>query len=406
MIEKLKFVSIVGPKEDIDRVTVRYLSRYVIHLENALTELHTSKTLTPYVEANPYRDKLESIEKIIGFLPAKSVRSEGQGGNDRKVSLDEVLQVIREIREPLQKLRKEKEGYEDRRKQYGNLRDTAAPFRDLPVRFSTLRSYRFIRARFGRIPIEDYRKFQKYIYEDNNTIFRLCSKNDQYVWGVYFTPAENAAENDDEYKSFHFERIEIPEELNETPEEEFNDNSWKVEEMDVRIDRVGKQITELLNGHEETLRGAKETLEMYAQCFDIRKYAACTKAGGRDFYILCGWMPEQEAEAFEREVDEDVNVFCTMDDTDVNPDIVPPTKLKNPKPFRPFELFVRMYGLPRYDEFDPTIYVALTYSFIFGIMFGDVGQGLCFVIGGFLIYHYRHKDLAAIIGSAGIFSVI
>jgi V/A-type H+-transporting ATPase subunit I len=35
-----------------------------------------------------------------------------------------------------------------------------------------------------------------------------------------------------------------------------------------------------------------------------------------------------------------------------------------------------------------------------------VGQGLCFVIGGFLIYHYKHKDLAAILGSAGIFSVI
>ena len=35
-----------------------------------------------------------------------------------------------------------------------------------------------------------------------------------------------------------------------------------------------------------------------------------------------------------------------------------------------------MYGLPNYNEFDPTIFVALTYSFIFGWMFGDVGQGL------------------------------
>ena len=37
-------------------------------------------------------------------------------------------------------------------------------------------------------------------------------------------------------------------------------------------------------------------------------------------------------------------------------------------------MFVKMYGLPGYNEFDPTIYLAITYSFIFGIMFGDVGQ--------------------------------
>ena len=54
--------------------------------------------------------------------------------------------------------------------------------------------------------------------------------------------------------------------------------------------------------------------------------------------------------------------------------------MKNPGIFRPFELFVRMYGLPSYNEIDPTIFVALTYSFIFGAMFGDVGQGLCSTI--------------------------
>ena len=38
MIEKMKFLSITGPKADIDRMTETYLSRYEIHLENALAE--------------------------------------------------------------------------------------------------------------------------------------------------------------------------------------------------------------------------------------------------------------------------------------------------------------------------------------------------------------------------------
>ena len=67
------------------------------------------------------------------------------------------------------------------------------------------------------------------------------------------------------------------------------------------------------------------------------------------------------------------------------------------------QMYIRMYGLPNYNEFDPTIFVALTYSFIFGWMFGDVGQGLVLVIGGFLLYHFKKMNLAAIISMAGGF---
>ena len=62
-----------------------------------------------------------------------------------------------------------------------------------------------------------------------------------------------------------------------------------------------------------------------------------------------------------------------------------------------------MYGLPNYQEFDPTIFVAVTYSIIFGAMFGDVGQGLCLFIGGMLLYKFKKLNLAAIVGSCGIF---
>ncbi len=63
-----------------------------------------------------------------------------------------------------------------------------------------------------------------------------------------------------------------------------------------------------------------------------------------------------------------------------------------------------MYGLPAYNELDPTMFVAITYAFIFGAMFGDVGQGLVLLLGGFFLYKKKGMDLAAIIGSAGIFS--
>ena len=41
MIEKMKFLTLTGPREDIDRVVDTYLSKYEIHLENALSQLKT-----------------------------------------------------------------------------------------------------------------------------------------------------------------------------------------------------------------------------------------------------------------------------------------------------------------------------------------------------------------------------
>ena len=84
----------------------------------------------------------------------------------------------------------------------------------------------------------------------------------------------------------------------------------------------------------------------------------------------------------------------------------PPTKLKNIKLLKPFEMYIKMYGLPAYGEMDPTWFLALTYSFIFGAMFGDVGQGLFLFIGGALLYKFKKMDLAGIISCAGIFSTM
>ena len=145
-------------------------------------------------------------------------------------------------------------------------------------------------------------------------------------------------------------------------------------------------------------------LEKRSASFDIRKFAALTKEKDNVFYILCGWMPEKQADAFQKEIEDDEKTFVVVEDDHDNIFSTPPTKLKNPKVFRPFEMYVKMYGLPAYNELDPTMFVALTYAFIFGAMFGDVGQGLVLLLGGLFLYKKKGMDLAAIIASAGVFS--
>ena len=69
MIVKMKFINISGPRDDIDRVTDLYLSRYEIQLESALSELKTVDNLRPFVELNPYRDVLAQATQLVGYLP-------------------------------------------------------------------------------------------------------------------------------------------------------------------------------------------------------------------------------------------------------------------------------------------------------------------------------------------------
>ena len=64
----MKFLSITGPKADIDRVVCTYLSRYEIQLESALSELKTVDNLRPFVEINPYKDALGKAEEFAGYL--------------------------------------------------------------------------------------------------------------------------------------------------------------------------------------------------------------------------------------------------------------------------------------------------------------------------------------------------
>jgi V/A-type H+-transporting ATPase subunit I len=64
-----------------------------------------------------------------------------------------------------------------------------------------------------------------------------------------------------------------------------------------------------------------------------------------------------------------------------------PVLLKHPAFFKPFEMLLSSYGLPDYKVIDPTLFMAITFLFMFGIMFGDVGHGAVLLVMGWFLYH-------------------
>lgn len=416
MIEKMKFLSITGPKADIDRVVNTYLSKYEIHLENALSELTTVQNLTPFLEINPYKEALNTAnlfcEELNSFA-ADTVKAETAQAAAQTMDVETALDTIRRIQTDYQDLNKKRSDLENQLTTVDESLRVIRPFRNLDFDISSILKFRFIRFRFGRIGKEYYQKFERYIYDNLDTIFIKCDEDDQYIWGMYFVPEPESQKVKAVYSSMHFEKIYMPDSYEGTAREAFEQLAQKRSLILSDFNTVSQKRNDFLISHCREILAAQAAIARLSGNFDIRKLAACTKGKGENdiFYILCGWMTEKDAHSFQTDIKDDSKIFCIIDGEDdehIQPEThqQPPTKLKNPKLFKPFEMYINMYGLPAYNEMDPTWFVAITYSFIFGAMFGDAGQGLLLFIGGFLLYKFKHIALAGIISCAGVFSTI
>jgi V/A-type H+-transporting ATPase subunit I len=85
-----------------------------------------------------------------------------------------------------------------------------------------------------------------------------------------------------------------------------------------------------------------------------------------------------------------------------------PVLLKNPSLLKPFQMLVSGYGMPSYNTIDPTLFVAVTFLIMFGMMFGDVGHGLVLLISGILlsVKSLRFKDVGKLVAACGIASAV
>ena len=230
MIEKMKFLSITGPKADIDRVVNTYLSKYEIHLENALSELTTVQNLTPFLEINPYKEALNTAnlfcEELNSFA-ADTVKAETTQAAAQTMDVETALDTIRRIQTDYQDLDKKRADLESQLNTLDESLRVIRPFRNLNFDISSILKFRFIHFRFGRIGKEYYQKFEKYIYDNLDTIFIKCDEDDQYIWGMYFVPEPESQKVKAVYSSMHFEKIYMPDSYEGTAREAFEQLTQK-----------------------------------------------------------------------------------------------------------------------------------------------------------------------------------
>jgi V/A-type H+-transporting ATPase subunit I len=142
--------------------------------------------------------------------------------------------------------------------------------------------------------------------------------------------------------------------------------------------------------------------------------------GTKNVFVVSGWVPAEEVSALVKELEGRTGGRTAI--RSYNPEEVEevaegrekvPVSLKHGAFVRGFEPVVFSYGAPLYGTLDPTPFVAFFFTLLFGIMFGDTGQGLVLLLLGFavgaksnnkLLLSFRHYSVP--LKAVGISSMI
>ncbi|KYR00532.1 vacuolar proton ATPase [Tieghemostelium lacteum] len=166
------------------------------------------------------------------------------------------------------------------------------------------------------------------------------------------------------------------------------DNSFErsnlLQKVSVRI----TDLTEVLNRSKEHKK--QLLLNIVAKVFTWKKKVVKEKSiyhtmnlfdydVGRKCLIAKGWCPKSSIETIQfalRAATTRSGALVPSVLSIIKPEDEPPTHFETNKYTRSFQEIVNAYGMAHYREVNPAVMTIVTFPFLFGVMFGDVGHGI------------------------------
>lgn len=390
----MQLVSIMGNFDDLKQTVDSCISFGNFEPQYASEILPDFKGVSTIAEENPYSSRLNRLKEVFDYY---GIEEDYLGAVNEYVEttvdevLDELLMNLHNDREKRNKLQKRAEELE-------NNIDKLRNFENIKIKIDEVLESQFIKVRFGRLPIESVEKINAYQQKDD-IIFYPCAADDEFCWGMYIVPTENVDDADRVFASLFFERVIIPKEHG-TPAEAIFANTELLGHTKKELKILDEKIDKYFEQHKEEYAKLYSQLKYCNDSFEISKFAVKY----HEMFILFGWVPESRINKFTSSLSAIKDLQIELNEPENLIKIKPPTKLKNFKLFRPFQFFVEIYGLPSYTELDPTWFVAITYTLLYGVMFADLGQGLVLSLVGLFMYKKIKMALGKVLIPCGICS--
>lgn len=395
-IAKLNLVSLDFDKDNCNDVLLELYQRDDFHPELASKFTDSVAGLSAYNNDNLYEELLSRIEemKTKYHFEVPEVETDSQLNVFRaKEFLDDLFLDIDRIDAVKKELTKMIEENDEAIITLNHVEGSNIDFDQL---FGT----QYLKIRFGKLPLNNEGKLE--YYETLPFVYKAFQRDDKYVWCMYMTTPTDSPEVDNVFTSLYFEKIHIPEFVHgscELAEKEIQNESDSAKQYSQDLqNRIDKTISENMEELTHIYSVAKKLNSVYA----MQKYIV--KLG--DKLNVHGFVPKNDLDNFKNTFEsiDGVKLEVLPATSDVR--LEPPTRLKNSWFARPFRMFVEMYGVPRYNDVDPTLLVAISYTLLFGIMFGDLGQGIILSLVGLVAEKKFNLKLGGVGVRLGISSAI
>ena len=396
-LSKMKVISIIGMMEHLDEVVSVLGHCGVFHPDDATQYFSESDRFLPVSSRNESSVTLGKLKSIMALADIKPQIIDTQGYN---ISVTDAVQIVDEIENELGATLKAKEEAELEIKSCLRKIENSSHFVGLNLEFDKIEECEFLASDFGRLPKESYKKLQEFEHNDFVQFFPITS-DDKYYWGIYTAPLDQADEIDSIFSALYFEHVEV-EGLRGTPTDFIAKQKEYVETLKEKIAELDKSAQDYLRNNTENILRVYSKLCELSAFYAIRSYVYSY----HNNFILVGWVPAENEHEIHKALENIESIDISVSDAKDEIKHKPPVKFKNNFFARPFEYYTDMYGTPNYGEIDPSGFLALTYSLLFGIMFGDVGHGVLLFIAALFMYKVKGMELGRLLIPCSISSTI
>lgn len=403
----MKIINLAGDLSEMDQVIAQILKSKMVNIINAQLEIENNafnysleneqnlertielSHISPFERDENSEIRSKQAEKLMDFFKIKDLSDY----YDKGELLEDTDSFFEDINRDIDEIQK----IDGDLKRVRGIKNNYDLFKNVQIDLSDLSNLDFFNVRFGILDKEARFRLKKNYGNILAVIFHTATSDEGEVYLAIY-PKEVTNEIDRILKSLNWQDVEILGKSKGTAKEILGD-------LDKQEEDLTKRKKEILEKRDNFLRENKGKIESYIVSMFLKDRIEEVKhfmARSNKYFYMSGWIAERDIPKLKEilRTYKDIVIKVRSPEED---NVTPPTKLKNSFFARPFELLIKMYGVPNYKEKDPTFLFAVTYMFLFGAMFGDVGQGLVFFMVGFLI---KNKDFGGLLKRLGIASTI
>jgi len=284
----------------------------------------------------------------------------------------------------------------------------AEKLKEFDIDFADLHASKYITGIAGRIPSENLDEIREKLSEITDELILFDAEGETRAERILIiiTLRKHGDSVASLLRRMEFERFEISE-LSGRPSEVISSSETRIAEIEGERSEIISKLREINSEWEDELLVLKEQLEIEKERNEVFSLFGETEKT----VMLEAWVPLKEADRAIEVVEESSEGHCVTELEEPNPEEVP-VLLDNPRFAKPYENFVEMYSPLKYNEIDPTIFMAFVFPFFFGFCLTDAGYGILDALIGLILYRGLGKvnrfmrDFGIIMMSCGVWAFI